>query len=274
MSLTDAELARSFDAEVIPRYGRLFTELAGGALPKHQESLAILDMACATGFALLPLLAAVPKASRVVAISDDRFALKVLHAQLSPELRRHLFVRKEDPRRLPFGNAVFDWAYACWPTRLPENVKQVVRQALRVLRPGGTLTLVAPLENSFIELTTATMAAARASGISDAERVLGERPALLSLDGWEKLVTRSGGIEVRSSKAEVSIPTLPPVSKDPLFAKHVAPLWLGTQLDDVPGLGDALDRAQAGAGALSVSAQIGCIQCTRGLDELSDSTSP
>ena len=41
-----------------------------------------------------------------------------LHAKIDDDLRERIFLRKEDPARLPFAPATFDLAWACMPTRL------------------------------------------------------------------------------------------------------------------------------------------------------------
>ncbi|MFE4054150.1 class I SAM-dependent methyltransferase [Streptomyces sp. YIM B13518] len=93
----------------------------------------LLDVACGTGIVTRRLAAA-------------RAGLRVTGADLSPTMTRMAAARlpgavvRADGRRLPFGDARFDAVVSVWLLHLmsgPEDVRAVVAECARVLRPGG-----------------------------------------------------------------------------------------------------------------------------------------
>ncbi|MEU9169573.1 class I SAM-dependent methyltransferase [Streptomyces sp. NPDC048420] len=118
-----------------------------------------LDVACGTGIVTRRLAAARP-------------ATRVTGADLTYGMARMAAVRLPgaivlaDSRALPFPDAVFDAVTSVWLLHLldgPEDVRAVVAECARVLRPGG------------VYVTTVDKAAAHDVG-SDIDAVLAPRP--------------------------------------------------------------------------------------------------
>ncbi|WP_309061611.1 class I SAM-dependent methyltransferase, partial [Streptomyces sp.] len=127
-----------------------------GLLPDHASDL--LDVACGTGIV-----------TRRFAARDG---LRVTGADLAPSMTRMAAARlpgavvRADSRRLPFADARFDAVVSVWLLHLlpgPEDVRAVVGECARVLRPGG------------VYVTTVDKGASHNVG-SDIDAVLAARP--------------------------------------------------------------------------------------------------
>ncbi|MFF9580972.1 class I SAM-dependent methyltransferase [Streptomyces achromogenes] len=119
----------------------------------------LLDVACGTGIVTRRLAAARP-------------GLRVTGADLTPAMLRRAAARlpgrvvRADSRRLPFPDGAFDAVTTIWLLHLlddPEDLRAVVAECARVLRPGG------------VYVTTVDKAAAHNVG-SDIDAVLADRP--------------------------------------------------------------------------------------------------
>ncbi|MET7735254.1 class I SAM-dependent methyltransferase [Streptomyces sp. NPDC005402] len=128
-----------------------------GLIPADTRRL--LDVACGTGIVTRRLAAARP-------------ATRVTGADLTCGMARMAAVRLPgavvlaDSRALPFPDGVFDAVTSVWLLHLldrPEDVRAVVAECARVLRPGG------------VYVTTVDKAAAHDVG-SDIDAVLAPRP--------------------------------------------------------------------------------------------------
>ncbi|MGW0286486.1 class I SAM-dependent methyltransferase [Streptomyces sp. NPDC003236] len=152
------EEADAYDAS---RGGEPRAEAAAGALlgliPDRPGRL--LDIACGTGIVTRRLAAARP-------------GLRVTGTDLSAAMARRAdrrlpgTVLRADCRRLPFADATFDAVTGVWLLHLlsgPADVRAVVAECARVLRPGG------------VWVTTVDKARAHDVG-SDIDAVLAPRP--------------------------------------------------------------------------------------------------
>jgi SAM-dependent methyltransferase len=148
-----------------------------GFVPPHARSL--LDVACGTGIVTRRLAAARP-------------GLRVTGLDAAPAMARTAATRLPgaillaDSRRLPFPDGVFDVLTTVWLLHLvdgPQDVRAIIAESARVLRPGGTY------------ITTVDKAAAHDVG-SDIDTVLASRPRRPAQD-------RPG--QVRSCAAEFGL---------------------------------------------------------------------
>ncbi|MFF4347110.1 class I SAM-dependent methyltransferase [Streptomyces sp. NPDC001530] len=119
----------------------------------------LLDVACGTGIVTRRLAAGRP-------------AMRVIGADAAPRMTRMAAERipdavvLADSRRLPFPAGAFDAVTSVWLLHLvagPEDVRAIVAECARVLRPGG------------VYVTTVDKAAAHDVG-SDIDAVLAPRP--------------------------------------------------------------------------------------------------
>ncbi|MGW3290578.1 class I SAM-dependent methyltransferase [Streptomyces sp. NPDC001002] len=119
----------------------------------------LLDLACGTGIVTRRLAAARP-ATRVTG-ADLTYGMARMAARRLPGA-----IVLADSRTLPFPDATFDAVTSVWLLHLldePEQVRAVVAECARVLRPGG------------VYVTTVDKAAAHDVG-SDIDAVLAPRP--------------------------------------------------------------------------------------------------
>ncbi|EKX60063.1 class I SAM-dependent methyltransferase [Streptomyces ipomoeae] len=134
-----------------------------GLVPEGTGSL--LDVACGTGI-VTRLLAAGRDGMRVTGV-DLTYAMASRAAVRLPGA-----VVLADSRRLPFRDGEFDAVSSVWLLHLlagPEDVRTVVGECARVLRPGG------------VYVTTVDKAAAHNVG-SDIDAVLASRPRYPATD--------------------------------------------------------------------------------------------
>ena len=163
--------------------------------------------------------------------------------------------------RLPFSNGSFDFAYACFPTRQTRRTKQLIRAALRVLRPGGLLSICVPLHGSFFELPQA-MTRHVQTRTSAALTLLSKRPQLMSIDGWQRVLLKNGATSVQAHTRTVKIPITLPLSRDTLISTHLLPTWLGAEIEESSTLWPLID--QAIHQPMEVTVELACMCATRG----------
>lgn len=203
--------------------------VAGGLVPERSRRLDVLDLSCGRGDVLLEVAGRLPTGSRVIGICDDRAQIDALHARLAIIHGHHsIFPRHEMPDRLPFADGVFDRVWAGLASTSIEPLRPALRQAFRVLRPGGQLIIVALLRDTLMDLM-------RIAGqfMNNHEDSLRMRPLALdharALDraGWEDAVRKSGASEVETSTHHFELEVSAPISEDPVLLESIVPVWLG-----------------------------------------------
>lgn len=253
----------------VERYQHHFVHLIQRNLHDYDHPVLALDLACGIGLPTLTLYPTLPEGSRVVALGDDRADLKLFHDQIPKNLRHLIFPRKERRERLPFATDIFDIVWASLPSEQPDPLRGILRQALRVLRPGGQLAIAAPLRATFAELANAISPSLQ--GHSDNEvfsALLSEPPQLLGSDDWKDNLQKCGAMEIQVIRDTIEMNIPPPVSSQLLFSRYLLPLWLG---DDPSMQARALRLLdEAVTDPLAITIHVGCILSRRGLSEIAD----
>ena len=108
-----------------------------GLLPDSMGRL--LDIGTGTG-RLLELFA--PRIIAGVGIDASRSMLALARARLSRQGLDHCLVRLADMYRLPLPDAGFDHVVLQMVLHYAEDPEAALREAVRVLRPGGTLVII------------------------------------------------------------------------------------------------------------------------------------
>lgn len=118
------------ERDVEEALARLFPEAGVGEL---------LDIGTGTG-RMLEVLG--PRAQRAVGVDQSREMLAIARSKLEAAGLRHCHVRQADVYQLPFPSASFDAAVIHQVLHFVENPAEVMAEAARVLRPGGSLWVV------------------------------------------------------------------------------------------------------------------------------------
>jgi len=95
----------------------------------------ILDLGCGDG----TRLSMIAKGKRAVGVDSNDFAIKEGKRRY-PGLR----LIKGNVEKLPFNNGEFDFVYSAFVLEHLKSPKKVIREAIRVLKEGGTFSLAAP----------------------------------------------------------------------------------------------------------------------------------
>ncbi len=99
----------------------------------------VLDMGCGAGHTAL---AAAPRAARVVAVDVTPEMLQVAEGLARQRGIANIEFRRADVAALPFPDASFDAVTSRFSAHHYADPQQALREAARVLRPGGRLLLV------------------------------------------------------------------------------------------------------------------------------------
>lgn len=137
----------------------------------------LLDIGTGTG-RLLEVLA--PRVDSALGVDASKAMLALARARLARAGLSHCAVRLADMYRLPFGAAEFDVAVLQMVLHHADEPAQVLAEAARVLRPGGTLLVADLARHDRGEI--AAKFAHRHPGFADADmarmlRAAGLRPA-------------------------------------------------------------------------------------------------
>jgi ArsR family transcriptional regulator len=153
----------------------------------------LLDIGTGTG-QMLALLA--PRISAGVGVDASRAMLALARARLSGPGMNHCAVRLGDMYRLPMADGSFDQVVLQMVLHYAEDPAAALAEAVRVLRPGGTLVVIdlAPHDNA----ECLTRLAHRWPGFSDAEMGALFGPSM----NTPKPVAVTGPLEVRLWCAE------------------------------------------------------------------------
>lgn len=147
------KLARLYDAEILPiwtqRFGRML--LRDLALPPRAN---VLEVGCRTGDLTLELLARRrDDQTRIIAIDPVGAMLDVARAKAGPLSGRRIYFRSESAEpRLSFAEGVYDLVVANCVLHEMDDPPAVLRDLVRVTKPGGHVALTAPLDGTFGEL--------------------------------------------------------------------------------------------------------------------------
>jgi SAM-dependent methyltransferase len=255
----------------IERYQHHFVHLVERHLDRYEQPVTALDLDAGIGQSTLTLLARFPAGSRVVALSSDRADLRLFHEQLDREQRQRVFPRKERRDRVPFAAHVFDVVWGALAREQLKPLRGVLRQALRVLRPGGQLVLSVPLRATFAEMAKAISPNLLPHQQDPGFAILMTAPTeLADPDGWRETLLRCGAIEPEVKTETVEIGLAPPLSSQALFCRFLLPLWVG---EGPEAQGKALRLLDVCLTTpLQVTVHLACVCARRGLMEIKDET--
>lgn len=113
-------------------------EILAATVPRTEAPMQVLDLGCGDGF-LLSMLAARSQSGLALCGVDMSFAeLNLARAHLPSTAA----LRQARAQVLPFAPATFDFVLSHLALMLMDDAERVPREALRVLKPGGTFAAV------------------------------------------------------------------------------------------------------------------------------------
>ncbi|MBN2197092.1 MAG: class I SAM-dependent methyltransferase [Polyangiaceae bacterium] len=101
----------------------------------------VLEAGCGVGAQTVTLAARSPGA-HFTAMDRDEASLAAARRAVSAAGHRNVEFLNGDLRALPFADATFDHAFACFVLEHVPGPASVLRELSRVIRPGSTLTVI------------------------------------------------------------------------------------------------------------------------------------
>lgn len=236
--LADPAQVALYAREIAPLWTQPFARLLLSQAPSLGKST-VLDVMCRAGEASLPIVRRNPQ-SRLVAIDTSPALIGLARQGAGALLGRRVFLKGEKaPPQLPFDDEVYDLVLSNLGLLDVAEPRLLLRELLRVAKPGATLLATLPLRDSFAEFHEPL---ARLVGHSPREAALLEAarvglPDALTLYSW----ALEAGLE------DVSIVTQPfsllfrggpDFFWSPFIAHGPLSAWL-------PALGDSDEARQA-----------------------------
>lgn len=194
--------ARLVDAVVAPRYDARFARGILDALP-HGDRLTVLELGCRTGHLASAILRRVGANGRVIAVDSDEGLVDLARRRGFADVGRRLFFKVEGPEALSFGDEVFDVVVGNLVWEGLDEPQRALREARRVLIPGGPLHLTTPLRGSFAEVHDMMRELARAEhdGLL-AAAVDAQDRAYPTAASWREELRAAGFVEVEVVETE------------------------------------------------------------------------
>ncbi len=264
MSESKVVPAHGHELDIESRYTTHFGNFLVRHLPIFHTPVYGLELLFGTGSTSMAIAQSLPQGSRLTAVSNDRSALVSLHEKLvlqstidSTRVEQVVFPHKDDPTKLPFAIASTDFAVLVLPTGPllgdTTNIRTVLRQLLRFLKPNAPLLVCVPLPGSFKELFTA-ITSFDAAG-ETVRHVLAARGELTEAYTWHNLIQQAGALSTTMHEHVFTFETTSPISDDPLVSAHILPLWYGTNLSST----EARVLNAAIRDPIRVSVRMGCL---------------
>jgi ubiquinone/menaquinone biosynthesis C-methylase UbiE len=124
------------------------------AVGRHVEAMSkddvrrILDLGCGTGNVTVPLI---KKNKQVTALDHSAAMLELLRQKLLQIDDAHVLILEQSAESLPFTDGRFDGVSILLALFAMDKPGQALREAIRVLKPGGTLVVTEPKEGFQME---------------------------------------------------------------------------------------------------------------------------
>jgi len=204
-----ARLAKLYDAELLPAYAARFVALLGQAIVPRPAAK-VVEIGCATGaftwelarrFDLDSHLTAFDASPSYVAEARAR-----IEAQAGPHAQVALAARPEVPASIPLGDRSADLVVSNLAIAEAADPPAAVREAARVLAPGGELAISASLRGSWSEFLDLFREVLRDGGRQESltalDRYLAALPDAETLRRWFEAAGLKQ-IEVVSARWEI-----------------------------------------------------------------------
>lgn len=226
-----ARLAKLYDAEILPAYAARFSRLLLGRVTPRAAAR-VIEVGCATGATTRELARRFRADSHLTALDESPAfvaeARAKIEAERAPHARVAFVAQAGVPLRLPIEAGAADHVVSNLAIATCSDPPAAVREAARLLAPGGQLTITAPLRGSwaeFLDLFRDVLAdagkTARVTAVDRYVRALFDADAVA---GW----LRDAGlreVEVVVDRWEILFRTAREFFFAPLIVQGPLPAW-------------------------------------------------
>lgn len=205
-----ARLAKLYDTEILPAYAARFAQLLLERVTPHAAAR-VIEVGCATGAMTRELARRFRADSHVTALDESPAFVAEARAKIQgdrlPHARVAFVAQAGVPLRLPIEAGAADHVVSNLAIASCSDPPAALREAARLLVPGGQMTITAPLRGSwgeFLDLFRDVLVdagkAARAAAVDHHVRALPDRDAVadwlrnaglteveVTVDRWEIL---------------------------------------------------------------------------------------
>jgi ubiquinone/menaquinone biosynthesis C-methylase UbiE len=226
-----ARVAKLYDAEILPAYAARFAQLLLGRVTPHAAAR-VIEVGCATGAMTRELARRFRADSHVTAMDESAAFLAEARAKIqadrTPHARVAFIAQAGVPLRLPIEAGAADHVVSNLAIATCSDPPAAVREAARLLAPGGQMTITAPLRGSwgeFLDLFRDVLVdAGKAGRVAAVDRYVRALPDGDAVAGW----LRNAGladVEVTLDRWEILFRSAREFFYAPLVAQGPLPAW-------------------------------------------------
>ncbi len=226
-----ARLAKLYDAEILPAYAARFAQLLARRL-RARAGAHVVEVGCATGGLTRDLARRFGEDSHITALDESPAFLAEARAKIEDAPGSHArvtFIADPGvPLKLPIEKGAADVVVSNLTLAGCANPPAAVREAVRLLAPGGRLVITAPLRGTwaeFLDLFREVLAdSGKAAAVVAVDRYTRALPDGDVVAGW----LRAAGlvdVDVTVDRWEVLFRTAREFFFAPLVAEGPLPLW-------------------------------------------------
>ncbi|MES1164407.1 MAG: methyltransferase domain-containing protein, partial [Verrucomicrobiota bacterium] len=226
-----ARLAKLYDAEILPAYAARFTRLLMQRV-QARPGARVVEVGCATGGLTRELARRFGGDSQITALDESPAFLAEARAKIEDTPGAHapvtFLAQPGLPLKLPVDSGAADDVVSNLTIAGCANPPSAVREAARLLAPGGRLAITAPLRGTwaeFLDLFREVLAdSGKATAVMAVDRYTRALPDGDVVAGW----LRAAGlvdVEVTVDRWEVLFRTAREFFFAPLVADGPLPLW-------------------------------------------------
>jgi len=226
-----AHLAKLYDAEILPTYAARFARLLMRRLPVRPGAR-VVEIGCATGALTCELARRFGEGSELTALDESSAFVAEARTKIEDTPGSHarvtLVAQPGIPLKLPVETGAADGVVSNLTVAGCADPPAGVREAVRLLAPGGRLVITAPLRGTWAEFLDlfrdVLVDSGKEAAVMAVDRYTRSLPDGDVVAGW----VRAAGlvdVEVTVGRWEVLFRTAREFFFAPLVARGPLPLW-------------------------------------------------